>query len=220
MAQKGKKRKATNGEPLPSAKKQPVTLGPAAGAVAVPAAGTRAPAAETSEIPSPSPAAGTESNAKLERPLMLTENAMRKLHLWCEQELPAAIEKCPNLAVMCQKRPCWQSLLLVIGEAAAAKWAKAAAAHPCATLNACGHKRVMSGPIMWCTICGHHAQKKLRNLAAPCPGKPGGAGTKFRLLRKNRHPYTKVPLPPPIPEFHATFRLFPPGTPKIEWMSA
>ena len=73
----------------------------------------------------PSPAAGTESNARLARPkwppenvaLVNTEELMRTICIWCEQELPAAIEKCPGLAGMCKGRPFWECRPLAICEA-------------------------------------------------------------------------------------------------------
>ena len=132
--------KAVNDGLVPSGKKlkQTVSLSPAAGAVAVlaadtseispsPAAGTAAVlAAETSEIPSP--AAGTESNGranlKIERPMLPseeemvsanTEEIMKNVLHWCEQELLAAIKKCPDMAGMHEK-PFWKNSALSIAD--------------------------------------------------------------------------------------------------------
>ena len=78
----------------------------------------------TSQGTSPSSAAG--SDGKFARPSLPTEKEsihcdvealMKDVCRWCEQELPAAIDMCPGLTGMCQKRPFWECRPLAIREA-------------------------------------------------------------------------------------------------------
>ena len=92
-----------SGESPQAAKKQATAPSSAAGAEAVP---VEKPA-ETSPGTPPSTAAG--SDAKIARPRLPTaeefldfrvEPFMEEVCRWCEQELPAAIDKCPGLTGM------------------------------------------------------------------------------------------------------------------------
>ena len=107
-----------SGESPQAAKKQATALSSAAGAEAVP---VEKPA-ETSPGTPPSSAAG--SDAKIARPLLPTdkestncnvEALMTEICRWCEQELPAAIDKCPGLTGMRKNRPFWECSPLAIG---------------------------------------------------------------------------------------------------------
>ena len=65
---------------------------------------------------------------------------------------------------------------------AATRWAmKAEALAEHGNIDGGGHRRMLSGDIVWCARCGAYASERARGLAAPCPGKPqvmtgGGRG--------------------------------------------
>ena len=89
---------------------------------------------------------------------------------------------------------------------AAVRWAKKAEAlaqH--GVIDGGGHRRMLSGQVMWCARCGAYATDTARGLAAPCPGKiqrwaGGGRGQQLRALMDNRHPRTGAALEAPCPE--------------------
>ena len=68
------------------------------------------------------------------------------------------------------------------------------------------HVRMVSGDVIWCTICGAYGQHQARGLAQFCQGKfdgkwkGGGRVAQLKALKSNRHPKTGEPLPPAIPE--------------------
>ncbi len=106
---------------------------------------------------------------------------------------------------------------------AAARWAERAVAdaeHGLA--DGGGHRRMMSGEVIWCARCGSYASELARGLARPCLGPPppggnsGGRLWQLRRLRKGRHPVTGAPLPHAIPEDCwdlASHRRVPPAPP-------
>ena len=69
-----------------------------------------------------------------------------------------------------------------------------------------GHARLISGDIIWCGICGAYADLKVSGLTEKCtkkhigPWNGGGKRGQLNSLRRNRHPRTKIQLPPPVPE--------------------
>jgi hypothetical protein len=73
-------------------------------------------------------------------------------------------------------------------------------------VDGCGHTRVMSGEVIWCTRCGSFAESAAKGLAKPCRGRfqgslvRGGLAGQLRTLMAGRHPVTRAALPPPVPE--------------------
>ena len=68
-----------------------------------------------------------------------------------------------------------------------------------------GHRRVQSGEVAWCQVCGCYADSRVRRLTEYCKGKPtstcgGGRAGQLLYLRNNIHPRTRKPLPPPVDE--------------------
>ena len=68
-----------------------------------------------------------------------------------------------------------------------------------------GHRRVQSGEVAWCQVCGCYADSRVRGLTEYCKGKPtstcgGGRAGQLLYLRNNIHPRTRKPLPPPVDE--------------------
>ena len=65
---------------------------------------------------------------------------------------------------------------------------------------------MLSGEVIWCSICGAYADLSVGGLQEACEGKHkgpwigGGKRGQLCLLRKNVHPKTRVQLPPPIAE--------------------
>ena len=64
-----------------------------------------------------------------------------------------------------------------------------------------GHRLQVTGTITWCTICGLHAEKRIKGLNAACTGKPDkrtstGRGRLLHLDRLGRgvHPISSVRL--------------------------
>ena len=101
-------------------KKQATSPSHAAGQVGVP---VEKPAGTP---PHSTPTPGDGANGKIARPALPTdkesthcdmEALMKDICRWCEQELPAAMNKCPGLAGMCKDRPFWECRPLAIGEA-------------------------------------------------------------------------------------------------------
>ena len=67
------------------------------------------------------------------------------------------------------------------------------------------HRRLRSGNVIWCEVCGTYSEFRGRGMARVCPGKPadfGGDGRaqQLRRLRSEIHPTTGVKLPPAVPE--------------------
>ena len=68
-----------------------------------------------------------------------------------------------------------------------------------------GHRRAVSGEVVWCQVCGCYADSRARGLTDYCKGKPcdksgGGRAGQLLYLRNNIHPRTRKALPPPIDE--------------------
>ena len=77
-----------------------------------------------------------------------------------------------------------------------------------------GHHRMLSGDTIWCLKCGAHGSKaKVVALRRPCTGTARanwvngdivptavGRSVNLRLLMSGKHPETRRPLPPAIPE--------------------
>ena len=101
------------------------------------------------------------------------------------------------------------------GGSAAAAWAKAALALSDRGVHASGgHQRMLSGELVWCIKCGAYGDGKAIGLRLPCTGNPRaswsdgqivhnatGRATNLWLLKANRHPQSRLPLPTPVPEF-------------------
>lgn len=92
---------------------------------------------------------------------------------------------------------------------AARRWADSATrmAEAGAT-NGRGHRRVLSGEVVWCQICGSYADARAKGLADVCKGPPkassngnGGMRGQLKALQKGRHPRTRAILPAPVDEF-------------------
>ena len=68
------------------------------------------------------------------------------------------------------------------------------------------HRRMYSGEVVWCSVCGCYAEHKARGLAEVCEGKfqgiwkGGGREGQRRDLLANKHPKTGKPLPPAVTE--------------------
>ena len=68
-----------------------------------------------------------------------------------------------------------------------------------------GHRRAISGVVIWCQVCGCYSDSRVRGLTDYCKGKPndrsgGGRAGQLLYLRNNIHPRTRKPLPPPTDE--------------------
>ncbi|HUU60977.1 MAG TPA: reverse transcriptase domain-containing protein, partial [Acidimicrobiia bacterium] len=68
-----------------------------------------------------------------------------------------------------------------------------------------GHRRMLSGDLLWCNTCGAYAGgSKAVGLAAPCPGAPpkenGGRYAQLRKLQRGIHPRDGARLVEAIPE--------------------
>ncbi len=64
------------------------------------------------------------------------------------------------------------------------------------------HVLRITGPAVWCSICGAYATERAVGLAAPCRGRPPkgaefGRHTKLARLRRGMHPKTGLPLDGP-----------------------
>jgi hypothetical protein len=73
-----------------------------------------------------------------------------------------------------------------------------------------GHARMLSGNLVWCSICGSYADGKAIGLAAPCAGPPakngyGGMWGQLRKLRNGKHPRSGILLALPVSEFGPRF---------------
>ena len=68
------------------------------------------------------------------------------------------------------------------------------------------HRRMYSGDIIWCSVCGCYGEHKARGLTAICEGKfegiwkGGGRVAQLRSLKANSHPRTGKLIPPAVPE--------------------
>ena len=64
-----------------------------------------------------------------------------------------------------------------------------------------GHRRVVSGEVEWCHLCGCFAENRSKGLSALCTGIPkrgtgyGGMWGQRRKLLQGTHPKTGIPLP-------------------------
>ena len=68
-----------------------------------------------------------------------------------------------------------------------------------------GHRRALSGEVVWCQVCGCYSDSRVRGLTDYCRGKPcdksgGGRAGQLLYLRNNIHPRTRKALPPPVDE--------------------
>ena len=68
-----------------------------------------------------------------------------------------------------------------------------------------GHRRMLSGDVLWCRKCGCYADSRVMGLAGPCKGKPidttgGGRAGQLKYLLAGSRPRTKTMLPPAIDE--------------------
>ena len=68
------------------------------------------------------------------------------------------------------------------------------------------HRRMHSGEIIWCCLCGCYAEHKEQGLTAVCEGKlqgtwkVGGREASRRALLANLHPEACSPIPPAVTE--------------------
>ena len=67
-----------------------------------------------------------------------------------------------------------------------------------------GHRQMLSGSILWCSICGTYAKNSYKGLARACPGPfhsswaaGGGRRQQLQRLLANRHPRSNAPLQAP-----------------------
>ena len=92
------------------------------------------------------------------------------------------------------------------GGSAAEKWAlKAVEAANDGEKAGGGHRRLLSGHVLWCRKCGCYGDSHARGLADVCKGKPivttgGGRAGQLKYLMAGRHPRTRKMLPPAIDE--------------------
>ena len=68
-----------------------------------------------------------------------------------------------------------------------------------------GHRRALSGEVVWCRVCGCYSDSRVRGLTDYCKGKPsdksgGGRAGQLLYLRNNIHPRTRKALPAPVDE--------------------
>ena len=68
-----------------------------------------------------------------------------------------------------------------------------------------GHRRALSGEVVWCQVCGCYSDSRVRGLTDYCKGKPtdksgGGRAGQLLYLRNNIHPRTRKALPAPVDE--------------------
>ena len=86
------------------------------------------------------------------------------------------------------------------------RWAvKAPEAAERGDATGCGHRRAISGEVVWRRVCGCYSDSRVRGLTEECRGKPldtrgGGRAGQLWYLRNNKHPRTRKPLPPPVDE--------------------
>jgi hypothetical protein len=62
-----------------------------------------------------------------------------------------------------------------------------------------GHRRMLSGDILWCRVCGAFSTSRAVGLAKACSGVPGVSGRLARLLR-GVHPVSGVDIGNPLAE--------------------
>ena len=68
------------------------------------------------------------------------------------------------------------------------------------------HRRMYSGEVVWCSVCGCYGEHKARGLTEICDGKfegiwkGGGRVAQLKSLKANVHPRTGKPIPPAVPE--------------------
>jgi hypothetical protein len=57
------------------------------------------------------------------------------------------------------------------------------------------HQLRLTGPMVWCARCGHHALQRVRGLGEACAGRPEGVyAVRLRRLLEGRHPITDKPM--------------------------
>ena len=100
------------------------------------------------------------------------------------------------------------------GGSAAEAWAKAALAFSNQGVHTGGgHHRMLSGELIWCLKCGAYGNGKATAFRLPCTGDPEaswadgkmihnttGRKVNLILLKGGRHPESRLPIPPAIPE--------------------
>jgi hypothetical protein len=62
-----------------------------------------------------------------------------------------------------------------------------------------GHRRMLSGDVLWCRVCGAFSTARAVGLAKACTGRPGVSGRLARLMR-GVHPTTGVEIGDPLAE--------------------
>ena len=68
------------------------------------------------------------------------------------------------------------------------------------------HRRMISGDLIWCSVCGSYAEHRARGLEDVCDGKDegvwkgGGRVAQLKALLANKHPKDRTPLPPAVIE--------------------
>ena len=68
------------------------------------------------------------------------------------------------------------------------------------------HRRMISGDLIWCSVCGSYAEHRARGLEDICEGKfqgtwkGGGREGQRRDLLAGKHPKSGKPLPPAVTE--------------------
>ena len=101
----------------------------------------------------------------------------------------------------------WKSLAPEICKGSAAeKWAlKSVEAASNGGRAGAGHRRMLSGNVLWCRRCGCYGDAWAKGLAEACKGKPldtsgGGRAGQLNCLRAGRHPRTRKMLPLAVDE--------------------
>jgi hypothetical protein len=68
------------------------------------------------------------------------------------------------------------------------------------------HRRMISGDVIWCSVCGSYGEHRARGLEGVCDGKDegvwkgGGRVAQLKALLANTHPKDRTPLPPAVTE--------------------
>ena len=61
------------------------------------------------------------------------------------------------------------------------------------------HRVYCSDPVLWCSVCGWHAEQAMRKLADPCPGVATAWGRRaISCFRRGVHPQTRRVLGAPV----------------------
>ena len=85
----------------------------------------------------------------------------------------------------------------------ALRWARVAASHARLGVRlGSGHRRAISGSVVWRIVCGAYAEHAVCKLSQPCAGRAcGTAKARLDALRAGFHPRSGAALPPAVFEF-------------------